>query len=324
MEENKDLPPDHTALSTPLPSSSEGPPVRMVLGMQLLFSLLFVMLGQMVFTVVALLAGWDVEAVSGGIGADASPAERWQLRLMLGLNHVFMFIAAGSLTVWMFYRGTHRGLPRWADYLQIRQSPPPLTTGLATLLMLCSMPLVLYLLQVNKALPLPEAFRLMEDNTAEMLKGLLQMDSPAELLANLVIIALLPALGEELVFRGVLQQQLMRRMTSPWAAMALSAAVFSAVHLQFEGFLSRWLLGMVLGWLFWRSRNLWVPVAAHFFNNAFQVLAQYAYHRQVSTVDLEQDIQVPWQAAAFSTFLVWAVARLLGGQKREGRGTFFS
>lgn len=288
----------------------------MVLGAQVLFSLLLTVFAQMAFTVVAMLAGWDADLAGRNIGADATPAERWELRLLLGLNHLFMFVVAGGATVWMFYRGTQRGLPHWADYLQLRQPPPALTTALAVLLMLCSMPLVLFLLQINKALPLPDAFRAMEDNTAEMLKGLLQMEGLAELVANLTIIALIPAVGEELVFRGVLQQQLMRRIANPWVAVAVSAAVFSAVHLQFEGFLSRWLLGMVLGWLFWRSRNLWVPVAAHFFNNALQVLAQYAYKKEVSTIDLEQDIQVPWQVALFSAFLMWAVVRVMGSEAR--------
>ena len=288
----------------------------MVLGAQVLFSLLLTVFAQMVFTIIAMLAGWDADLAGRNIGADATSAERWELRLLLGLNHLFRFVVAGGATVWMFYRGTQRGLPHWADYLQLRQPPPALTTALAVLLMLCSMPLVLFLLQINKALPLPDAFRAMEDNTAEMLKGLLQMEGLAELVANLTIIALIPAVGEELVFRGVLQQQLMRRIANPWIAVAVSAAVFSAVHLQFEGFLSRWLLGMVLGWLFWRSRNLWVPVAAHFFNNALQVLAQYAYKKEVSAIDLEQDIQVPWQVALFSAFLMWAVVRVMGSEAR--------
>lgn len=315
MKKHSDLQPPQTdgdeapPPSTLYPLPSTSPPVRTVLGVQLLFSVLLTVFAELIFSSIATLAGWDVDFTGGNFGADASLAERWHLRLMLGLNHLFMFVLAGSATVWMFYGSTRRGLPHWADYLQLRQPPKALTTGLAVLLMLCSMPLVLYLLQLSKMLPLPEAFRLMEDSTAEMLKGLLQMDGLAELVANLTIIALLPAVGEELVFRGVLQQQLMRRIASPWVALAVSAAVFSAVHLQFEGFLSRWLLGMVLGWLYWRSRNFWVPVAAHFFNNALQVVAQYAYHKQVSTVDLEQDIQVPWQAALLSAFLMWAVAR---------------
>lgn len=302
---------DGMAAQTPPATNLDVPPVRLVLGVQFLFSLLLMVFAQMIFMAIAMMAGWDAGIASGNIGADATPAERGQLRLLLGINNFSMYIIAGGATVWMFYRGTQRGLPHWADYLQIRQPPKALTIGLAVLLMLCSMPLVLYLLQINKMLPLPDAFRLMEDNTAEMIKGLLQMEGLAELGANLILIALIAGVGEELVFRGVLQQQLMRRIANPWVAMALSAAIFSAIHLQFEGFLARWLLGMVLGWLYWRSRNLWVPIVAHSFYNALQVLAQYAYKKEMSTVDLEQDVQVPWQAAVFSVFLMWAVMRII-------------
>ena len=303
--------PHEVAAQIPPATNIDAPPVRMVLGGQLLFSILLMVFAQMIFMAIAMMAGWDTDLRGGNIGADATPAERGQLRLLLGINNLFMYIIAGGATVWMFYRGTQRGLPHWADYLQVRQPPKALTIGLAVLLMLCSMPLVLYLLQINKMLPLPDAFHAMEDSTAEMIKGLLQMEGLAELGANLILIALIAGVGEELVFRGVLQQQLMRRIANPWVALALSAAIFSAIHLQFEGFLARWLLGMVLGWLYWRNRNLWIPIAAHSFYNALQVLAQYAYKKEISTVDLEQDIQVPWQAAVFSAFLMWAVMRII-------------
>ncbi len=240
---------DEVVAKIPPTTNTETPPVGMVLGVQFLFSILLMVFAQMMFMAVAQMSGWDASLVSENIGADATPDERWQLRLLLGINNFFMYIIAGGATVWMFYRGTQRGLPHWADYLQIRQPPKALTTGLAILLMLCSMPLVLYVLQINKMLPLPDVFHAMEDNTEEMIKGLLKMEGWAELAANLTLIALIAGVGEELVFRGVLQQQLMRRIANPWVAMALSAAIFSAIHLQFEGFLARWLLGMVLGWL---------------------------------------------------------------------------
>ncbi len=302
---------DEVVAKIPPTTNMDTPRVSMVLGVQFLFSILLMVFAQMIFMAVAQMSGWDENLASGNIGADATPDERGQLRLLLGINNFFMYIVAGGATVWMFYRGTQRGLPHWADYLQIRQPPKALMMGLAILLMLCSMPLVLYVLQINKMLPLPDAFHVMEDNTDEMIKGLLKMEGWAELAANLTLIALIAGVGEELVFRGVLQQQLMRRIANPWVALALSAAIFSAIHLQFEGFLARWLLGMVLGWLYWRSRNLWVPIVAHSFYNALQVLAQYAYKKEMSTVDLEQDIQVPWQAALFSAFLMWAVMRII-------------
>ena len=293
-----------------LEESADYPKVRTVLAVQLMFSILLTLLSGALFMLIAMAAGWGDAVMQGNIGADASVAERWQLRLMLGLNHLFMFILAGGATLWMFYPGSMRGAPRWNEYLRLRW-PQPLTVGLAMMLMLFSLPMVLFLLQINRLIPMPDAFHLMEDNTEALLKGLLQMDHAGELAANLLIIAFLPALGEELVFRGVLQQQLMRRIANPWVALAVSAVVFSAVHLQFEGFLSRWLLGMILGWLYWRSRSFWVPVAAHFFNNALQVLAQYAYKQEVSTVDLEKDIHIPWQLALISAFLMWVSLRLI-------------
>jgi uncharacterized protein len=124
------------------------------------------------------------------------------------------------------------------------------------------------------------------------------------------IMALIPAIGEELVFRGILQQQLMRKLT-PIVSILLAGAIFSAIHFQFEGFFSRWLLGALLGWLYWRTQNFWVPVAAHFFNNAFQVVAQYFYASDLSTMDLEKDVEVPWFVAAISVFLIVVVMRFI-------------
>jgi membrane protease YdiL (CAAX protease family) len=242
------------------------------------------------------------------------------MRLMVGLSHFTTFIVAGLGTVWLFYRGNRFRAGDWRDYLGLRRFPGGTMIGLAILLMLVSLPFVLYAYTINKALPLPESFRLMEQQTTEMIKGLLRMDNGWELLANLTIIALLPAIGEELVFRGVLQQQLMRRMANPWLALVVSAAIFSFIHFQFEGFLPRLLLGLLLGWLYWQTRNFWVPVIAHFFNNALQVGGQYLYGRELSTVDLEQDIEVPWYYAVLSLFMIWAVVRLIRQNTAIGSG----
>ena len=72
------------------------------------------------------------------------------------------------------------------------------------------------------------------------------------------------------------------------------------------------LLGFLLGWLYWRTRNFWVPVAGHFFNNGLQVLGQYLYGKEMSSIDLEKDVQVPWEFAGISVFMTWAVMRLIG------------
>jgi hypothetical protein len=269
----------------------------------------------MAYQGLALVFGLDDSTTAASLTSDATAFERYQVRLLLGLSHLGTFVVSGAMVLYIFYRyyrpengGANTD---WRFYLGTNAAPGATTTGLALLLMAVSIPLILFSLELNKALPLPESLRLMEQDTNEALKALLVMDTPWELLANITIIALIPALGEELIFRGLLQKQLLRRMANPWAALLLGAAVFSFIHFQFEGFVPRLLLGLLLGWLYWRTGNFWVPVIAHFFNNAIQVAGQYLYGKDLSTVDLEQDIAVPWYAAAASVLLVLGVARML-------------
>ena len=276
------------------------------------FALASTFLSQMIVQV----GGWDERLMSGMIDADASASERWQMRFLLGIRHFATFMVAGFVVVWMFYRGITLPRPSWPDYLRAREWPGWKNALLSMLLLLVSVPLVLFLFQINKMLPLPESIRLLEEQANEAIKALLQMENIGELLGNLFLIALLPAVGEELVFRGVVQQQLMRRIANPWWALIVSAAIFSFFHFQFEGFLPRLLLGFLLGWLYWETRNFWVPVIAHFFNNGIQVVAQYASGDDHSVVDLEHDVQVPWFVALLSAGLVVAVMRIIGKDVR--------
>lgn len=300
----------------PLAGYRPEPKVRLMLLVQIVLFVLFLLLGWLLFQLIATLAGWDAQTIlSGQLAADAPPADRWKMRLFIALSSPLPFIAAGFGTIWLFYRSLGPGMPGWRDYLSSRRWPALQQIGQSWLLLLVAMPLVLFLLAVSKQLPLPEAFRSMEESMEQLLRGLLQMENIWELLANLTLIAFLPALGEELVFRGVLQQQLMRRIANPWVAILVTAIIFSAIHGQFDGFLSRLLLGFLLGWLYWRTRNFWIPVAAHFFNNGLQVVGQYLYHREVSTVDLEKDIDIPWFAAAVSALLIVAVMRWINGRR---------
>ena len=284
------------------------PKVRLVLLTQIGLFIVGAGIGEILFQGLCLLLGWDPYL---SLTADAPAAARWQVRIQLGLGHLFAFIASGGFTVWLYYRSLTGIRPDWPDYLRVRNRPSLKISGLAILLMTVAMPLVLYTLNLNQMVELPEFLKTVEDQTGEIIKGLLQMNHFGEFLANLTIIAILPALGEELVFRGVVQQQLMRRIANPWVAIILSAFIFSVAHFQFEGLLPRMILGVLLGWLYWQTRNFWVPVIAHFFNNGIQVVGQYLYGNKISSVDLEKDIDVPWEFALMSAFMIWGVIRLI-------------
>src|SRR5579859_5580033 len=129
--------------------------------------------------------------------------------------------------------------------------------------------------------------RTYEDRAEELTKYMTQFSSPGEFLFAFVVIAILPALGEELVFRGMLQPQLFQATKNIHVAIWGSAILFSAFHLQFFGFVPRMLLGALFGYLYYWSGNLLMSMFAHFVNNGFSVLMLYLNQQGVMDIDIE-------------------------------------
>lgn len=150
------------------------------------------------------------------------------------------------------------------------------------LLMFSATPFINYLVKVNSFMALPEGLkavehwmRTTEKHASEITEAFLQVHTTGELLLNILVMALIPAIGEELMFRGVIQTILKRMFGSIHIAIFFTSLFFSAMHMQFFGFLPRIALGMVLGFLFEWSGSLWLPVIAHFVNNATAVILYY-------------------------------------------------
>jgi membrane protease YdiL (CAAX protease family) len=101
------------------------------------------------------------------------------------------------------------------------------------------------------------------------------------------MIAVLAAVGDELIFRGLLQRLFQEWTRNVHLAVIISALIFSAFHLQFYGFFGRFVLGLILGYLFVWTGSLWVPIVVHFFNNAMAVIISFLDSRGVVDADLE-------------------------------------
>ncbi|MCI6324565.1 MAG: CPBP family intramembrane metalloprotease [Bacteroidales bacterium] len=153
----------------------------------------------------------------------------------------------------------------------------------AVVVMLLAIPGINLLSAWNQQMVLPEWMsgieqwmRMQEDAAAQLTEQFLQVDTVGGLLVNIGLMALLPAVGEELTFRGVVQGMFTRnRHVAIWA----TAAIFSFVHMQFYGFLPRMLLGAMFGYMLWWTGSLWVPMLMHFVNNcAAVVVAFWAYN----------------------------------------------
>jgi membrane protease YdiL (CAAX protease family) len=127
---------------------------------------------------------------------------------------------------------------------------------------------------------------------------------------GLVVIAVVPAISEELVFRGVIQRNLVQWFNSRHVGVWLAAAIFSAIHFQFFGFVPRFILGLVLGYLYEWSGNILVPMAAHFTQNAFQIVLLYMQQHQLlstDTFDPESNEALPWWLQMLSLLLTGAL-----------------
>lgn len=148
--------------------------------------------------------------------------------------------------------------------------------------------------------------RAKEEQLRELTEYLTKFDDIGGLFTGLIVIAVLPAIGEEIVFRGVLQRKFYHITSSHHMAIWIAAIFFSAIHLQFYGFFPRLLLGALFGYIYYWSGNLWYPIFAHFVNNGFTLVMLYLYQQKATDIDLEATDAVPWSGALIA-FAVGAV-----------------
>jgi len=170
---------------------------------------------------------------------------------------------------------------------------------LTAFLIIAATPFISLLVEWNESIQLPKAFsfyekwaREKEDHLKEITDLLTDLNNPAELFWGLIVIAFFPALGEELVFRGYLQNKLCRSGTNPHFAIWFSAILFSAIHLQFFGFFPRMVLGALFGYLYHFSGQFHLPVVAHFTNNGLMLTLIYLKNKGHIAFDIEKEEQV--------------------------------
>lgn len=205
--------------------------------------------------------------------------------------------------------------------LALNKAPRLKSLLISIALMVVSMPMVSFLEEINLAMKLPKFLSSLEDwmrseeETAKMLTEKLLVDQTlSRYLINVLVIALIPAIGEELFFRATIQKNLLSDSANirGWLCVVISAAVFSSGHLQFFGFLPRFLLGALLGFMLLYTKNLWVPVICHFFNN-FMATTTYYIKSDDKVVEQSQFMEynaVIILSALLTIFLVYLLAKI--------------
>ncbi len=250
--------------------------------------------------------GLDFNAVIKSLSENSPIGTRNFMRAVMLINHLFSFIIPSLLTGWIVYKNNIFG------YFKLTKAPNIRIVILGFVFLVVSIPLVQYAYQVNKMLPLPEWMLDMESSTGNILEAIISKENFYEVIINVFLIAVIPGIGEELMFRGLIQQQFGRLLQNEHLTVWLSAAFFSAIHMQFQGFLARLILGALLGYLLIWSRNLWVPMIVHFLNNGLQVIMIYVMNIKPSEMDkIEQGEKIHWTMGVASLMLVLIVGKYI-------------
>jgi uncharacterized protein len=183
---------------------------------------------------------------------------------------------------------------RFSNYLRLDNGIKRFSVVFGCITLVVSLPFINWLVSVNNDIHLPESLsrienwmRESEDDAGRLTEAFLSTGTWGGFLINLVMIAGLAAIGEEMIFRGILLRLFKEWTRNIHLAVFIPAFLFSALHMQFYGFFGRLVLGMILGYLFVWSGSLWVPVIVHFFNNAMAVAISFAGNRGVVNADLE-------------------------------------
>ena len=200
-----------------------------------------------------------------------------KLKLMQLFSATGMFICASFALAYLFSRNVR-------EFLSFRK-PNVGIIILAALSMLVAIPMINFIGNLNNQIVFPESLgfieevlRAYEEKLAELTEQLLTSGNAFSGLAlNLLVMAIIPAFGEELLFRGVIQNSIAKNLNNKVLAIWITAFLFSVIHFQFYGFVPRLLLGTYFGYLLIWSNSIWVPITAHFINNATIVLFYFFF-----------------------------------------------
>lgn len=167
--------------------------------------------------------------------------------------------------------------------------------------------------ELNEIIPIPAKWfakaKAMEDDYKATMMVMANMKNNVDYILSLLVMAAAPALVEEVLFRGGFQQVLIGWTKNKWAGIILTSVIFSAIHFSYFGFLPRLGLGIVLGLVFFYSKNIWLNILLHFLNNAFVVTQLYAVSRQGKSIQKPMDESMPLWLGAIALVVLWILFR---------------
>ena len=202
------------------------------------------------------------------------------------VNQLGLFIFPSIIFAFIVNRNVY-------SYLKIDKTADLFSFIASGIIILLSLPLVNWMAEINSTIRLPEAFsgiekwmKYSEGQADQLTEVFLKVNTTRGFIVNLFMIAIIPAVGEEFFFRGVLLRLFNEGLKNIHLSILLTAIIFSALHIQFYSFLPRMMLGILFGYLLVWTGSLWVPIFAHFINNAIAVIVVFLANKGIIKTDL--------------------------------------
>jgi membrane protease YdiL (CAAX protease family) len=285
-------------------NSPEAHPLKVILLTLLTVLIGFVIVGPLVGVMVAMpfFDGNMMDLVEAIQNPTAHPEIKIPLYIMQGCATFVGLIVGPSILLMAFRRSI-------IDFFKGDQFDLK-SVVLNNLIVIVFIGVISFFIEWNSNLSLPESLkgfeewaREKEDAATTITTFLTHFDSVAQVFLALFVIAVLPGIGEELVFRGLLQKEFIKASGNVHLSIWVAAILFSTMHMQFFGFVPRMFLGALFGYLYYWSGSLSLAMLAHFINNGISVVALYFYQQGAFNFDLESAESLPWQMVAFSAGL---------------------
>ena len=273
-----------TGFKGPFKLYNESPVYQVIVALLIIFGVGLTL--TIIFIAVGILiSGADV-SIFNKPAAAYSGNDLAFMRYLLIIQNISLFIIPSFLILNLLRTESE-------TRISIFKTPQLKEIGLVIALAICLFPVTSITGEINSAMHLPhwlsgvEKWMVEQEDKADNLIDIfISRTTFPGMILNLIMIAILPAIGEELIFRGVFQKIFIKLFKSGHIAIWFTAILFSTLHFQFFGFVPRLILGVVFGYLFFWSGNLWLPIMSHFVNNAFPVIITYfqdAHKLNVST-----------------------------------------
>ena len=217
----------------------------------------------------------------------------WTMMISQGVASTFTFIVPALLFWYAIEKRQFRDL-------SFKNLPSLQIFGLVILIQLFFSPFSGYIQSLNEKMQLPSSLKWlelvmknMEDSAKTLTDFLTKFDSPLELIVAIIVIGIIAGIGEELIFRGLIQRKLLLGLKNYHLAIWLTAIIFSGIHMQFYGFFPRMFLGALLGYFYYWSGNIWVPIFAHIFNNTLAVVLMHMVNQKKISPEIEKLDTIP-------------------------------